>query len=543
MTKMLKILLCMLCLSVASSFGQVDYKMITGSQKDYLDTLSREISASNLKEAAGLLEKEIEPDKYLVGSGDEFSISIITARPKHFDLKISPDGSLLIPSVGKIVLKGKTLSEAIIAIENLIKKVLTPNEVNIVLKDIRKFKVTVSGSVVRTGMYPASAVDRVSEVIDRAGGLVPDASMRKIYILRNDNKSHIKVDLLKYYLLGDESSNPFVLGGDKIIIPPNNDKSVIGLYGDVVSPGFFEYADGDSLSTLIRFGLGINESAFWDSVEFVSTYENFIEKKFINLDFLKNADINTANFSIDFPLKSGDRVFVRKTPNWKKLEYVVVKGEVNLPGYYAVDEKKDRVADIIKRAGGFTDDAAIDFVEYVRQNELDKPDEEMDRLSRILPSEMSESESRYYQSRKSEKRGVVSIDFKKVMNNPSINENFFVRHRDSIVVPSIKNFVNVQGRVANPGLIIFRPGADYLDYIDMAGGFGYRADESETILNKYRGGLFRAKKRNYVIEPGDVILVPPEREVTFMEAFSTGLTIVTQLMTIAGVVIAISNIK
>jgi|YNPMSStandDraft_1061717.scaffolds.fasta_scaffold00045_21 protein involved in polysaccharide export with SLBB domain len=528
-------------LTYLSSIGQVDYSIYRLPKDDFADSLSKEMAISSLKSATGLLEREINPDKYILGPGDELAISVISAKPKHFELTVSPEGALLIPGIGKIDLKSKTLTEANVLIENLIRKNLNPTEIFITLQKIRQFKVSVSGFVVRNGIYPATPADRVSEVIDKAGGLRREASWRNIILLRS-NGEQLSIDLMKYYFLGDEAANPFVSGGDKIIVPEINEKSIIGLYGDVINKGLFEYKEGDSLSTLLRFGLSFMESAFLDSVEYYAANKTGFVTKYLDLSYLRDKNLSTTGIVNDFPLNSGDRVFVRSIPKWRKLEYVVIKGEVNFPGYYAIEEKKDRVSDLIKRAGGFTSEAAIEFIEYISQNELEKPDLEMERLSKILPSEMSQSEYRYFQSKKTERKGVISLDFKKIMENPNSTDNFYLTHRDSIVVPSIKKFVNVQGRVAKPGLIAYRPGADYLEYIELAGGFGYRADESETMINKHSGGLYRAKKRDYVIEPGDVILVPPERELTFMEAFTTGLTIATQILTIAGVVLAFSRI-
>lgn len=537
------LVLSLLAIIITSSslFAQIDYRMLTGADKNHLDTLSRELTKDAIKEASGLLEKEIDPNKYIVGQGDEFGISIMTAKPRHLELKVSPDGTLMIPTVGKVFLKGKILKAAVKEIEELINKVLTPNEVVVVLKDIRKFKVSVSGSVAKTGIMPATAADRVSEIIDKAGGLKFDASMRNIILLRDGINERIKIDLLKFYLIGDEESNPYLLGGDKIIVPPSKDAINIGIFGEVGSPGTFEFVEGDSLSTLVRFGLGFVATSFLDSVEFVRIEGKNIIKKSLDLSSWRNITSKYYHPENDFPLQVGDRLFVRKIANLGKQEYVVIKGEVTYPGYYAIEENQERLSELIKRVGGFTEDAAIQSIEYLRQNERDKPDEEMERLSRILPSEMSESETRYYQARKLEKRGIMSVDIRKVMSDVNSPDNIILVHRDSIVVPSIKNYINVQGRVVNPGLILYQPGLTYSDYINLAGGFGYRADEDETIINKTRGGLFRAKDMNYVIEPGDVILVPPEKELTFIEAFSTGLTIVTQILTIAGVVLAFTR--
>jgi protein involved in polysaccharide export with SLBB domain len=167
----------------------------------------------------------------------------------------------------------------------------------------------------------------------------------------------------------------------------------------------------------------------------------------------------------------------------------------------------------------------------------------MERLRRIPMSEMSQNERRYFEARVAEQRGVMAINFKHILEDKNSSENILIFNKDSIYVPKKRDFVNVQGRVNNPGMITYNPSFTYLDYIKQAGGFGFRADDDETFIVKSKGQQFLAKKMNYEIESGDYILVPPEPEITFFEIFTTSLTIATQLMTIFGVVFTIINLK
>jgi len=82
-----------------------------------------------------------------------------------------------------------------------------------------------------------------------------------------------------------------------------------------------------------------------------------------------------------------------------------------------------------------------------------------------------------------------------------------------------------------------------LEYIELAGGFGYRAAPDETLVTNNQGEIFLAESMDYDISPGDVILVPPEDETTFMEVFTEVLTITTQLATVMGVVLTIINLS
>lgn len=488
-------------------------------------------------------EKPINANEYVVGPGDEFEISILINEPILLHLKVSPEGSLLIPNTGIVQLKGDTLVNAYEKINEKLRRVYKTEDIGVQLSQIRQFKVIVSGSVLKSLSVAASPLDRVSEVIERAGGIAKDGGMRNISLIRDSNV--YSVDLLKFFLVGDKSANPYVEGGDQIIVPPLSEKQKMGIYGEVGMPAEFEYVPGDSLSTLIRFGQGFLASSFLDSVEIArfETDGKTINRFYIDLNSWKNILKTREKLPGDIPLQVGDRVYVRIIPNWNKDQYVIISGEVKYPGKYAIVETKDKVADLIKRCGGFTENASIEDIEFIRQQESLKPDLEMERLARIPYTEMSQFESRYYQSRVREKRGVMSIDVKKAISDENSDQNITLYNKDSIIVPTKKNYINVQGRVNNPGNIVFNPNWTYMDYINQAGGFGYRADINETFIAKSKGEIFLAKDKNYILEPGDVILVPPQKEVSFTEVFTQVVATVSQLMTIAGIVITLVGVK
>ncbi|MBI5324737.1 MAG: SLBB domain-containing protein [Ignavibacteriae bacterium] len=519
----------------------LDNYFISGSRKKQNDTLAIQRAHDLAKESAGLQEKEIDPNKYILGPGDEFNIMVLGAKTLEVEATISPEGKLIIPEIGTVNLKGKTLAEADTLIRKQALRIFKNNEVNLGLKKLREFKVIVSGAVRKPGIVPATAVDRVSEVIEKAGGLKYNSSIRKISLYRTEPNECLKVDLLRFYMTNDKESNPTVIGGDHIVIPTSNIKESIGIYGEIGFEGDFEYVEGDSLSTLIKFGQGFLESSFLDSVEIARFRPNtsYIDRWTVNISSWRKK-FDTASFlEGDFPLFTGDRVFIRQIVNWNNDKMVAITGEVNYPGYYAINIGETKVRDILNRAGGVTDNGALESALMIRKAEIQKTDPQMERLYRTPYSEMSENERRYFQAKIVEKKGMMAIDFEKINSNQNSSDNILVMDKDSIFVPQKRNFVNVQGRVNNPGMVIYNPNLQWLDYINLAGGFGFRADDGETLIVKPKGEQFLAENMNYTIEPGDNILVPPEAESDF--TFYTGLTIVTQLVTIVGVILALTK--
>lgn len=536
---MKKIILILFIFSLSTLYSQIDYSKITGISKLKLDTLAHKNAIEVSKETFTLLEKAIDAKEYKVGPGDVFEFSVFATEPISYTLKVTPENKILIPTVGLIDVKNLYLDEVYELVNEKIKKVYKTSEVGFILTKPRQFKVIISGSVTKSMSIPSSPTDRASEVIERAGGLKYDASLRNISLIRGEQV--IQIDLLKFFLAGIKEANPFMEGGDQIIIPPSSERQKISIYGEVGYPGEFEFMPGDSLSTLIRFAQGFLASAQLDSVE-ISRFdpnEKKLIKRYIDLSDWKDILNTRGNLKGDIPLEIGDRVMVRIIPNWNKEHYVVIAGEVKYPGKYAIIENKDRIYDLILRCGGFTEDASITDIEFVRQQEAEKRDLEMDRLYRTPSTEMSEFEQRYFQSRVREKRGSMTLNWNKAISEPMSDQNITLFNKDSIIVPTKKNYINVQGRVNNPGNVVFKEGWTYMDYINQAGGFGYRADENETFIAKSKGEIFLAKDMKYVLEPGDVILVPPEKEVSFTEVFKDIITTIAQLTTILGVLFTI----
>ena len=531
-----------------SLYGQIkktERGRLSGATKDAIDTLAVQNAQMIVMENKGLLEREIDPETYLVGPGDIFFVSIIGADIVSFEAPVSPEGKIILMGAGVIDAKNKTLKESRNLIFQKISSFYKSDNIDIVLKEIREFKVIVSGKISKPISVSATAADRVSEAIEKAGGLQFESSERNISLIRRDENEIIPVDLIKFFMLGDQKSNPTLLGGDLVRIPPKSKVDLIEIYGEVTDPGEFEFVEGDSLSTLIKFAQGFLSSALLDSVEFArksQTGANLL-KSYLDLRAWEDKLYSGEPLPGDFALRSNDRIYIRKKSNWLDNDYVILEGEVVFPGKYAIRAELDKVSDVINRAGGFTKTADIRNIEFIRQIDMDKKDPEIERLSRLNPSEMSKTELRYFQAKITEKKGAMALNFETILYDEDSDEDIFLMDMDSIIVPAKTQFVNIQGRVNNPGQVRFQPGLQYTDYITIAGGYAFRADIDETFVTKPRGGQFLAKDLNYKIEPGDVILVPTQKDVTFMETFITALTIATQLVTIAGVIIAIMNLN
>lgn len=501
------------------------------------------------KETLGMVETPVDPSIYMLGPNDILTLFIAPILykpeiPSHADIAVSPDGRLIIPGIGAIHVGGKTINEAEEKVREEVKKVLKTNGVSLSLKKMRTFKVFVRGAVRKPGIIPATPADRVSEIIDRAGGLMFDASMRRINITRTlsaETSTSIPVDLHDFYFKGSKSGNPFLNGGDVIYVPSQSSTHIYEVDGEVGKPGIFEFKDGETLSSAILSAGGYLATAKLDSIE-ISRFN--ADNRTIKTWFIDASDMDpkTMQYSADIPLEPGDRIAIRKKYNWRKPHTVVITGEVMNPGHYAIDPESVNVHQLIERAGGFTKDAYPPSSLLIRQSDDNNVyDIEYWRLVALPPDALSDREKAFMREKKREIRGMIAVDYASASSNKSIQ--LHLEHEDSIHISKKKDFINVFGKVKNPGRIKFNPQFSYQDYIKSAGGFSTRADEDETLILKQRGEQFLAEDDEYELQPGDQILVPevPESTMTFSQILSMALTITAQIITVVGVIYTLSQ--
>jgi protein involved in polysaccharide export with SLBB domain len=345
----------------------------------------------------------------------------------------------------------------------------------------------------------------------------------------------LDVDLMPYYAFGDLKANPFVEGGDVVQVGVQDKKNVIAIYGAVQRPGEFQFREGDSISSLIRYSWGFTADAIYDSVQVVGVDARGDTLRRENYTALANGTVIG-----DRPLRAGDRIFVRHLPEYLNSETVVVAGEMQYPGAYPIEPGKTRLRDIIQNAGGFTENASVPDAVLIRRRVLRERDTKWELIMQIDPEKRTPEDIEYLRVKSTERPGVMTVDIPRLMAGEE-SENVVLIHEDSLFVPQRKDFIQVSGKVKNPGNVAFVEGAGYEHYLDAAGGYGWKADDGEARIIKAKSGdtFLASSESNYVLEPGDKIFVPEEPEGNFWEGFTNVITILAQIGTIVAVILSI----
>lgn len=465
-----------------------------------------------------LMEGPVNPNTYYVGPNDIFSLGIWGVLNQAIQLVVSPEGSLVIPSVGEVDVSGMTLSQAKERVIEKVRKRFISGDISLTLIAPRKFTVNVSG--VGQGTYPMSAVMRVSRLVSfivsdsvslmRSGTFPSEKirfSLRNITLKRKSGET-TRVDLYKFFATGDDKYNPFLREGDLINIPKYDiDGVFLAVDGAVQYPGVYEYVEGDDLETALQLCRGATTSANMDSI-LISRLDpsaSRMTNNFVSYEENKH-----------MPLKINDRVYILSFNELRRNFKVTILGEVYKIGPYPITQNSTRISDIIKEAGGFTPDASLATSELFRRIDTlsftSNSSKNHDTLENLYTQRLndiisSKEEKEYYDNEYKSRIGRVNIDFEKLFVKGDKSQDVNLLDGDVILIGTDKKQVYVYGQVNRPGYVPFKEGADYSYYINLAGGYGERADEAEVRVIKFKSREWKDPD-DTKIESEDFIYVP-----------------------------------
>ena len=284
-----------------------------------------------------ILEKPIDPAQYILGPGDKLGITIVADKTINFDVIIAPTEELLIPGIGIVELKGLTLLEARKKIDAYIKENAFQNaKVAVGLKNIRTFKVQISGAIYSPGFYKVTPVSRLDELIDQADGVHQLAREFNISIVHKNNLIS-NINYLRYRRTGDLEQNPQLIEGDHIIVPfANIKKEGLVIRGSITGSGYDIIEKNEPLESFMRRRAEFNENADLESVKIIRS----------NGDVEQYITVFPEDFATTI-LQPGDQIDILSERGVSVIGFVQAPGGYRyFPGYSA--------SDYISLAGGNT---------------------------------------------------------------------------------------------------------------------------------------------------------------------------------------------
>ncbi len=537
-------ILLFLCLCAATlqaqeaggSFPESDLGKLLDKDKSVLPGMSTLTSIEQLP-----VERAVNPETYRVGAGDLLAVNLVQPMNLQYVLPVSADGSLMIPRVGAIPLREKTLRECEQELLAALGKKYPVVKGTLSLFRPRAIYVQVSGDVEAPGLYTVTSATPVSVALamasvkkeETAKSVVPFAqpgpkdkgyyqriarqvfgddprsarSFRRVFIRRAGGEVE-SADLVRYAATRDERANPMLREGDEILVPPRDPAApTVGIFGAVRKPGEYEFVEGDNVALLVRIGMGVNRA---EKPAFAEIVRRDAEGRETSLPLAIEGIENNET-----PLQPGDRLLVKGSEPRALGGKAAVRGEVNIPGVYPITPGKTMLTDLVKMAGGFTASAWPGLCEMYRPqigsdgNTIDL-DREWARNLHLSLLTLEDTLSYRLESRMRE--GAVSVDFHRLFTLNDAKADVPVYDGDMLLVPRNTMSVQVIGMVANGGFIPWVKDEKLDYYIARAGGYLEDASTSRVRIVK---GNTRAwvEPGDTQIEPGDIIWVHRQPQV------------------------------
>lgn len=374
----------LLLITIIIPFNQID-----GNKNDYFEQSSNLNTNKNMMPnniESQIIDQHIDESNYMVGSGDVFLFNMITTNGViTLDLTVSPSGNVLIPIVGKVNLKGKTLAQSYDIIIEQCKVKYEDAYVYVNLVKLRQFKVLLTGNSSNAGMHIVTANSRVSDlfeniytfshidtilsnhILDYPKNIIIS---KDISVIRGDKV--IDVNLFDYYYYGNKKNNPILLEQDIVSIKNTNKLTVMGevkkcirvdnnssyTYRDIIEMAGLKTLNSDlsnikflnssSISSL--YGKEKNRIANIDPKYRSDTDESYLSARSKTLNgiiYITNEE-KLSNFLNQNPI-DGDILIIPSINNW-----IEILGGVDNPGTYSFEQNK-QVFDYILNAGGFSE--------------------------------------------------------------------------------------------------------------------------------------------------------------------------------------------
>jgi len=195
--------------------------------------------------------------QYRLGAGDGIRISVFQNPNLTLETRVSEDGTISYPMIGRVRVGGMTLSAA----EQVIAKGLQEGnyinepQVSILPLQIRSSQVSVLGLVNRAGRFPLETFNtRVSEMIAIAGGVSSTGADLAILTGERAGKPFRKeIDIPALFLGKGLDDDVTVAGGDVIYV---HRAPMFYVYGEVNRPGSYRIERGMTLRQALVQGGG-----------------------------------------------------------------------------------------------------------------------------------------------------------------------------------------------------------------------------------------------------------------------------------------------
>ncbi len=446
--------------------------------------------------------------EYRLSVGDTISLQLWGGYQVTTQLTVDAQGNVFIPNIGPVKLQGVANKD--------LNKVLSKKVSSVYQKNVKLYanlnaaqpvKLFVTGFVAKPGLYGGLSSDSILSYIEKAGGILGGSGSYLDIKLKRNNQVLNNFNLYKFILQG-EIKHLQLHDGDVLVIGAR--QSTVVFKGLVENPVRYEFT-GNTLPldkalqviglsphvTHLRLTRGNRKSQEVEYIDLVNSAEVIIH----------DGDMVAA---VSDKAKGSIVVFV-EGEHAGHAEYVFPYGTTF-----------SELLDVIEPSKNSSLADAQLFREEIAKRQKEMIEVSLQRLEQTTFSARSgtvgEAQLRasdaalitqfIERAKNAEPLGQV------ILGGHENRNNVILKNRDKIYIPSKTSLVQVHGEVMFSSAMVWQEGLRVADYIEAAGGFTQKKNQSRVLIVQRDGAIRHLKLKQSdldedeaYVDPGDEILV------------------------------------
>ena len=357
------------------------------------------------------------------------------------------------------------------------------------LLDHYENRIVLQGAVNRPGPYELSAGLSLKTLVEKAGGVNPDAFTSRISIFRFlPNKLPIIVSVSLDSVL-NFNKDVSLVRDDSIYVHSifdYKDQAFVSIEGAVRVSGRVSWRENLTLRDVLLSNGSFSESGVSTAVEISRRIKNatVTQADYLQTEVFTVNVLNKEDASADVKLQPFDIIVVKGMPGYSMQRMVLVQGEVLNPGRYSLQKSGDKLTDLLRRTGGFksTADSLAITIRRAIQPGLSMTEREkiFQRILNVSQDSIERNEK--LRSEIFKNYDLIGVNLTKALENPASTENLLLEEGDIISIDRSSNLVKVSGEVYYPTVIPYRKNTNLKYYINKAGDFTDFARKSGAMV-------------------------------------------------------------
>lgn len=405
-------------------------------------------------------------------------------------------------------------------------------------------RLSIGGAVYQPGVYEFKEGMTAFDLLNRANGVRKEAYLDRGLIFRSLNRVDYQTINFSVKDLIEQKNDLTLKDNDSIHIFYKDSLRLarfVKVEGAVNRPKDVPYMEGMTVEDVIALAGGLAQGADMSTVDvFREINDGNFEKLSQEIKTITENSKETAEVTI---LQPNDIVSVRYVKGYAPIQSVKVEGEVLYPGVYSIQNKNERISDLLQRTGGFSPYAYPKGATLIRKkmDEGDLKQEEF--LAELVQLENSDKDETLKKVEKRVSEYRIGIDLQKILERKHSKYDLILNDGDVLLIPSERQTVEIRGEILAPSLVRYDKSLSLRDYINRAGGFSEKARKGGVYVMYANGDIKSTNNslffKNYPdLEPGAIIIVPakPERKGSTSETLGIISAITTMAVLIYNVI-------